>query len=337
MGNVLDLPATIAVDSSDNVYVTGRLGNNAFEITPGGIITAIIDASGDGMGNVLDGPFAIAVDSSDDVYVSACSSDNAFQITRGNGLDCSRAVPSMDVLWPPNHRYRPVSVEGVTDSNGDPVAITITSLAQDEPTQAVGSGHTCPDGQGLGTSVARVRSERSGTRNLPGDGRVYHVGFTAADSLGRQCAGVVSVCVPHDQAASPICIDQGPLHDSTLCSENFPGREPCTTSDIDGDGVCDAEDRCLVVADWDQEDADSDGIGDACDADFSNDGVVGAPDYLLLLAAFGAQEGDPRFDYALDMGGDGVIGVAEYLLLAQTFGGQPGPSGLGCAGLVPCP
>src|SRR5437773_2674138 len=35
--------------------------------------------------------------------------------------------------------------------------------------------------------------------------------------------------------------------------------------DRDGDGVCDADDDCPLVADPDQADADGDGIGDACD------------------------------------------------------------------------
>jgi hypothetical protein len=36
------------VDGSGNVYVAGAVSDNAFKITPGGVITQIIDTSGDG-------------------------------------------------------------------------------------------------------------------------------------------------------------------------------------------------------------------------------------------------------------------------------------------------
>ena len=40
----------------------GDRSDNAFKITPGGIITEIIDATGDGLGNSLDTPIDIAVE-----------------------------------------------------------------------------------------------------------------------------------------------------------------------------------------------------------------------------------------------------------------------------------
>ena len=38
-----------------------------------------------------------------------------------------------------------------------------------------GTGNTCPDSMGVGTSTTQLRAERSGE----GDGRVYHVSFSA--------------------------------------------------------------------------------------------------------------------------------------------------------------
>ncbi len=139
--------------------------------------------------------------------------------------DCSAAAANPAVLWPPNHRFVDVSVAGVTDPDGDPVAITVTGITQDEPVDAGGDGNTCPDASGIGTATASVRSERDGG----GDGRVYHIGFVADDSRGAQCAGTVTVCVPHDQGRGMACGDRGPLVDAT---------EPtCTGTCADGCAV----------------------------------------------------------------------------------------------------
>jgi hypothetical protein len=69
------------VDGTANVYVTGHNTDNAFKITPGGVITEIIDATGDGAGNILDGSWAIAADGAGNVYVTGDNSSNAFKIT----------------------------------------------------------------------------------------------------------------------------------------------------------------------------------------------------------------------------------------------------------------
>jgi hypothetical protein len=133
----------------------------------------------------------------------------------GGGLppDCSGAFATPSELWPPNHKFRGVTIGGVFDPDGGPVGIFIMAILQDEPVNGDGDGNTCPDGGGLTTSTAQIRSERSGL----GDGRVYHIAFTAMDDEGDTCDGAVTVCVPHDQGLGDICVDQGLLFDSTVC------------------------------------------------------------------------------------------------------------------------
>lgn len=141
--------------------------------------------------------------------------------------DCTGAVPSADDLWPPNHKLAPVSVLGVTDPDGDPVLVTVTAIAQDEPTDAMGDGTTCPDASGIGTGEASLRVERAG----PGDGRVYHIAFAGDDGRGGTCTGEVEVCVRHDRRPGGTCGDGGPLFDSTgalpPCEGEGCGPEAC--------------------------------------------------------------------------------------------------------------
>ena len=132
--------------------------------------------------------------------------------------DCLEATPSFDTIWPPNHKFVSIKVMGVTDPDGDPVSITIDSIYQDEPVDTFGDGSFTPDGQGVGTETAEVRAERSGTKKVPGNGRVYHISFTSDDGRGGSCSGEVLVGVPHDQGLGSIPIDEGPLYDSTALS-----------------------------------------------------------------------------------------------------------------------
>lgn len=118
--------------------------------------------------------------------------------------DCSEAYPSMDIIWPPNHKFVDINILGVTDPDGDPVTITINRIMQDEPVQTHGDGNFEPDGQGVGTDTASLRAERSGTKKVPGDGRVYHIYFTAEDGRGGVCRGEVQVGVPHDVKDIPV-------------------------------------------------------------------------------------------------------------------------------------
>lgn len=122
---------------------------------------------------------------------------------------CETAAPSVSEIWPPNHQMVEIAILGVTDPDGDAIAITVTAIEQDEPTETRGDGNTLIDGAISGDgSRAFVRAERTGTPAIPGDGRVYRIRFTATSRL-LSCGGVVNVGVPHDQrgvapVASPI-------------------------------------------------------------------------------------------------------------------------------------
>ena len=128
---------------------------------------------------------------------------------------CFNAGPSLAVIQTPNHKMTPINVIGVTDPEGDTIAITITGIHQDEPVSAKGSGNSEPDGSGVGTDTASVRAERAGGKKDPGNGRVYEISFIADDAHGGQCTGVVSVRVPHNQSKDAVAVNDGAVYDST--------------------------------------------------------------------------------------------------------------------------
>lgn len=125
---------------------------------------------------------------------------------------CGDAYPSIGLLWPPNGGFAPIHVLGVTDADGDAVSIIIDSIYQDEPVFGPGSGNSAPDGIGVGGSTAYVRAERNGN----GDGRFYHIFFTASDGNGGSCSGEVIVVVPKNLGVRNVPVDGGALYDSTV-------------------------------------------------------------------------------------------------------------------------
>ncbi|TAK07194.1 MAG: hypothetical protein EPO39_07115 [Candidatus Manganitrophaceae bacterium] len=121
---------------------------------------------------------------------------------------CGQAKPSAVLLWPPNHKLVEITISGVTDPENDPVTLTVTGVTQDEPVNGTGDGDTSPDAAIQGGKVL-LRAERSGN----GNGRVYHISFTARDMDGGACTGFITVGVPHNNKGTPI--DDGQVYDST--------------------------------------------------------------------------------------------------------------------------
>ncbi|MGA7227202.1 MAG: hypothetical protein WBZ45_03205, partial [Acidimicrobiia bacterium] len=238
-----DLSLSI-VDDVAGVRVTASgegMGTAVVESCPGPYLTNLTDGDdviltcGSITANVLIGPVEISLGGSDSVsigtgaivtvdqvdglytVVSDPSSTGVVTVNIG-GIEtileagatwsnpvCDAAVPSIDNLWPANHKFVGVEVLGVTDPEDDDITIVIDSIFQDEPTGGE------PDGLGLGSSTAQLRAEREGS----GNGRVYHVGFTALDGTGGSCSGEVTVSVPKSQGKKGAAVDDGSLYDST--------------------------------------------------------------------------------------------------------------------------
>ena len=198
-GNTNPLAGQQAFTGTDGGVVGGTWGQSQVNLGAAGVVAGNTvnlryDMGMDGCGGV-DGWYV------DDVNVYSCEA-NANPI-------CAGAIASETRLWPANHKFKSINILGVKDFEGDPITITIDSIFQDEAVNAKRSGHTAPDGQGVGTSTAQVRAERVSNSN----GRVYYINFTAEDFYGGTCTGQVQVGVPKNAKGHPV--GNGPNYDST--------------------------------------------------------------------------------------------------------------------------
>ena len=116
-----------------------------------------------------------------------------------------------------------------------------------------------------------------------------------------------------------------------------------TIADADGDTIPDVFDDCSAQANGpttpgkpNQLDSDdpTDGYGNMCDGDLTQDGVVAGTDFTAFAGLFGSA------DLRADFTGDGVVAGTDFTKFAGLFGQPLGPSGLNCATsplTLPCP
>ena len=101
-----------------------------------------------------------------------------------------------NILWPPNHKMVPVSIELTVSDNCDVSTFgRIISVNSNESVNGLGDGDTDPDWEITGDLTLNLRAERSGT----GSGRVYTITVECTDAVGNKTIGTVTVTVPHDK------------------------------------------------------------------------------------------------------------------------------------------
>jgi hypothetical protein len=110
-------------------------------------------------------------------------------------------------------------------------------------------------------------------------------------------------------------------------------------ADSDADTVPNTQDNCVDVPNGPAEapnnqcDTDADGYGNACDADLNDDGSVDTSGDFSLFAPLFTTTGTSDADLNCDL----IVGGPDYATFGKSLWGEPGPSGLACAGTVPCP
>lgn len=133
-------------------------------------------------------------------------------------------------------------------------------------------------------------------------------------------------------------------------SDNCPLTNNPTQADTDTDLRGNACDNCSSAANMlagtvpnsspvvnkAQLDSDSDGYGNACDADLNNSGGTTATDYSILRSVIGKLYNFSTNAAKSDLNASGSVTATDYSILRSRIGTAPGPSGLACAGTVPC-
>ena len=102
-----------------------------------------------------------------------------------------RVTASPDVLWPPNHTMRHVTIDVSAADDCHLARCKIISVTSNESIADHGNGHTPLDWQITGDLTLNLRAERSDTRT----GRVYNITVECADNSGNTSTAVVPVAV----------------------------------------------------------------------------------------------------------------------------------------------
>jgi hypothetical protein len=129
--------------------------------------------------------------------------------------------------------------------------------------------------------------------------------------------GVVEELLAGETYTLVVQVDGQTIHNGV--TQSSAQVELSIVTDTDGDGLLDPFDNCIEVANADQRDTNSDGLGNLCDPDLDDNSFVGVLDFQLMRAVLGT--GDPD----ADLDGDGMVDANDLAILRGYLGGPPGP------------
>ena len=150
-------------------------------------------------------------------------------------------------------------------------------------------------------------------------GAVEDGGVADPHTGGRSVLELATIKTGNEAVAALSDLDGDGILDSVdncVVVPNAAGQN----DDQDNDGVGDACDNCLALANTNQRDSNADGFGNVCDADFNGDGVVTTADFAIFRTSYGTNSQDADLD-----GLNGVT-TADFARFRQLYGKAPGPS-----------
>jgi flagellar hook assembly protein FlgD len=140
--------------------------------------------------------------------------------------DCRQATVAPNLIWPPNNKFVPLQIQGITDPENQAVTVVTQCITQDEPIKPWRWYRGKYDGKGLTTDSPEVRAKRRfwffdwhNWKWVKSNGRVYDVVFKATDSEGAMCSGKVTVGVPQRK--------KKPVEDNGGRYPTLPGGQNC--------------------------------------------------------------------------------------------------------------
>ncbi len=83
-----------------------------------------------------------------------------------------------------------------------------------------------------------------------------------------------------------------------------------------------------------QDDTDGDDCGNACDADYNQDGIVDIGDFGAYAQNFGSN--NTLYQHTPPINSTTVVSIGDFGFFSQSFASPPGPSGT-TAGTTACP
>ena len=119
-------------------------------ITPGGLISGTPTA---------EGAFPVTLTVSDPWGGSATRS-LTWTVSSNRPPICDAATATPNLLWPPDHKFVAIGIQGVSDPDGNPFTIAVTRIVQDEPTA---SGRGSDDDRGWGDDDRRSGNDGHGS------------------------------------------------------------------------------------------------------------------------------------------------------------------------------